>query len=240
MLYYFAYHHPDAGMVKGTTLFISGISKHDKRRMIHVKIVRKEDWQKISAYYSEIISVHVYSVQKSAFLDMNMVQEIVKGNNLTDRLDQIPFMSIVNPKAVLEGDINDVVPSPLGPAVEEKVQNVDKTQLIEKYRPASSTDIIGQQVEKSARNQLTKWLKNWHEKQRKMGSGKLISKNSGKDHGEGFKCALISGPPGKGKTITARLVSKECGFDLIEYNATDTRSKKKCVRLFPIRRAPSV
>lgn len=225
MLYNFAYHHPDGEMVKGATIFVSGISKYDKSGMIHVKIIRKEDFQKISTHYSKIISVHVYSVQKSAVLNMNVLQEIAKGTSLTDRLNQIPFMSIVNPKSVVEHDIHDVVPPPVVPAVEEVVQNADMTQLIEKYRPKLSTAIIGQQVEKSARNQLTKWLKYWNEKHGKMSSGRLISKNI-KDHGAGFKCALISGPPGVGKTITACLVSKESGFDLIEYNASDTRSKK--------------
>ena len=36
----------------------------------------------------------------------------------------------------------------------------------------------------------------------------------------------MSGPPGIGKTTTASLVAKEAGRDLIEFNASDVRSKK--------------
>lgn len=36
----------------------------------------------------------------------------------------------------------------------------------------------------------------------------------------------ILGPPGVGKTTTAHLVSKELVFDIVEFNASDTRSKK--------------
>lgn len=38
--------------------------------------------------------------------------------------------------------------------------------------------------------------------------------------------ALLSGPPGIGKTTTAHLVASECGFATLEFNASDTRSKK--------------
>jgi len=48
----------------------------------------------------------------------------------------------------------------------------------------------------------------------------------GNDDGSWAKCALLSGPPGVGKTTTAYLVSKELGFDVVEMNASDTRSKK--------------
>jgi replication factor C subunit 1 len=37
---------------------------------------------------------------------------------------------------------------------------------------------------------------------------------------------LISGPPGIGKTSAAQIVSKAEGFKALEYNASDTRSKK--------------
>jgi len=41
-----------------------------------------------------------------------------------------------------------------------------------------------------------------------------------------FKAALLSGPPGIGKSTTANLVAKESGRQVLEWNASDTRSKK--------------
>ena len=46
------------------------------------------------------------------------------------------------------------------------------------------------------------------------------------DDGAAFKAALLSGPPGVGKTTTASLVCQHLGYDTIEFNASDTRSKK--------------
>jgi replication factor C subunit 1 len=37
---------------------------------------------------------------------------------------------------------------------------------------------------------------------------------------------MLSGPPGIGKTTTAHLIAKECGYKVIEMNASDTRNKK--------------
>lgn len=44
--------------------------------------------------------------------------------------------------------------------------------------------------------------------------------------GKTFKAALLSGPPGIGKTTTAHLVIKEVGYDYFELNASDTRNKR--------------
>ena len=41
-----------------------------------------------------------------------------------------------------------------------------------------------------------------------------------------FKAALLSGPPGVGKTTSASLVCKEAGYSFIEFNASVTRNKK--------------
>ncbi len=50
----------------------------------------------------------------------------------------------------------------------------------------------------------------------------------GSPHGP-FKAALLSGPPGIGKTTTAVLVAKQAGRSVLELNASDTRSKKSLV-----------
>ena len=46
------------------------------------------------------------------------------------------------------------------------------------------------------------------------------------DDGSYFKAALLSGPPGVGKTTSAYLICQELGFDIVEFNASDTRSKR--------------
>lgn len=73
---------------------------------------------------------------------------------------------------------------------------------------------------------LTNWLTKWYTNQN--GSKRPAKPNpwAKNDDGAFYKAALLSGPPGVGKTTTATLVSKELGFDLVEFNASDTRSKR--------------
>ncbi|XP_063740002.1 replication factor C subunit 1 isoform X2 [Eleginops maclovinus] len=98
---------------------------------------------------------------------------------------------------------------------------------VDKYRPLSLKAVIGQQGDQSCANKLVRWLQNWH---RHHGSGTSkpparFGKFGGKDDGSGFKAALLSGPPGVGKTTTAALVCEELGFSFVEMNASCTRSK---------------
>uniref|UniRef100_A0A9J8DIY0 Replication factor C subunit 1 n=1 Tax=Cyprinus carpio carpio TaxID=630221 RepID=A0A9J8DIY0_CYPCA len=98
---------------------------------------------------------------------------------------------------------------------------------VDKYRPRSLKNLIGQQGDQSCANKLLRWLQNWHKHH--SGNTKAPSAKFGKvgskDDGSGFKAALLSGPPGVGKTTTAALVCEELGYSYVEMNASCTRSK---------------
>lgn len=98
---------------------------------------------------------------------------------------------------------------------------------VDKYKPTSVKAIIGQQGEQSCANKLIRWLRDWyknHSSDDKKPAAKY-SKFGGKDDGSSFKAALLSGPPGVGKTTTAVLVCEELDFSYVELNASDQRSK---------------
>ncbi|CAL1601443.1 unnamed protein product [Knipowitschia caucasica] len=99
---------------------------------------------------------------------------------------------------------------------------------VDKYRPQSLKTVIGQQGDQSCANKLKRWLQNWHKSHSgstKPAVAKFGKFGSGKDDGSTFKAALLSGPPGVGKTTTAVLVCEELGYSFVEMNASCTRSK---------------
>jgi replication factor C large subunit len=76
----------------------------------------------------------------------------------------------------------------------------------EKYRPGTLEEMVGNE---EGRAKFQHWLKKWK---------------------PGAKAALLVGPPGTGKTTTVHLVAKQMGLQLIELNASDSRTKEKLSR----------
>src|SRR5262249_11445709 len=96
-------------------------------------------------------------------------------------------------------------------------QGINDKLLTVKYAPTQLSQICGNkgQVEK-----LQNWLRAFPKSKQKN------FKWAGKDGSGVYRAVILSGPPGIGKTTAAHLVAKLEGYDIVETNASDTRSKK--------------
>ena len=103
------------------------------------------------------------------------------------------------------------------PKVAESDQTTDSRLWTVKYAPTATSMICGNktQVEK-----LQAWLRAW------PSSLKSNFKKPGKDGWGAFRAMCLHGPPGIGKTTAAHLAARLEGYDILESNASDTRSKK--------------
>ncbi|CUM66481.1 uncharacterized protein PRCAT00004146001 [Priceomyces carsonii] len=103
-----------------------------------------------------------------------------------------------------------------GSLQKERVIPNDEKLWTVRYAPNSITQLCGNkgQVQK-----LQRWLENWFD------NAKQGFKNPGPDGSGIYRACLISGPPGIGKTSAAHLVARNLGFDVLEKNASDVRSK---------------
>ncbi|KAL2820368.1 replication factor RFC1 C terminal domain-containing protein [Aspergillus granulosus] len=94
---------------------------------------------------------------------------------------------------------------------------VDDRLWTSKYAPTSLSMICGN---KAPVEKLQAWLRDWRK------NAKADFKKPGKDGSGTYRSVMIHGPPGIGKTTSAHLVAQLEGFDVLETNASDTRSKK--------------
>ena len=91
------------------------------------------------------------------------------------------------------------------------MNNTPTLQWVDKYRPTTTSDILGNTDNVI---KIKQWLSNF--KNKKIADQKT------------FKNAiLISGPPGIGKTSAAHILMKEAGFDTIEFNASELRTSRE-------------
>eukprot|EP00928_Gymnodinium_smaydae_P079059 TRINITY_DN63080_c0_g1_i1.p1 TRINITY_DN63080_c0_g1~~TRINITY_DN63080_c0_g1_i1.p1 ORF type:complete len:606 (+),score=129.93 TRINITY_DN63080_c0_g1_i1:64-1881(+) len=101
---------------------------------------------------------------------------------------------------------------------------------VDRHKPRHLGEVIGNtdQVRK-----LAEWLRDWDDvvlrgktKEVKEEPGKEWQKFKAPPENINARAALVSGPPGIGKTTTATLVAKCCQkYKVMEYNASDARSK---------------
>lgn len=73
----------------------------------------------------------------------------------------------------------------------------------EKYRPAALLEMVGNE---EARSDAAGWLSGWK---------------------RGSKPLLLTGPPGTGKTTLAGILARMHGYDMVDLNASDARSKSR-------------
>ncbi|RKP01303.1 hypothetical protein CXG81DRAFT_12179 [Caulochytrium protostelioides] len=110
-------------------------------------------------------------------------------------------------------------PASKAAATSHAASGVNVTDMwVDKYRPQRIEDMIGN---KSAVEKLITFINNF---EASMQQG--VFKRSFKDDTAGYRAVLLSGPPGIGKTSAAHLAAKLTGRDVLEFNASDTRSKK--------------
>eukprot|EP00398_MALV-I-01_sp_L67-1_P000981 gene981-322_t len=91
---------------------------------------------------------------------------------------------------------------------------------------APTVDLVGNA---NAVKKITTWLRDWHD---------VVINGNKKPVKFGFKsggsppdnpnarAVLVSGPPGIGKTTCCQILARETGFVVLEYNASDSRTKK--------------
>ena len=82
---------------------------------------------------------------------------------------------------------------------------------VDKYRPVDVADIVGNGAKIK---RLQDWLSGWEGNSRDY-----------KIRDQKAKAIIISGPPGVGKTTSAKLVCSKLGYDCFEVNASDSRNK---------------
>lgn len=120
--------------------------------------------------------------------------------------------------------------APVHPSIEssstnQKSKKSATAMWTEKYRARKFTDLIGD--ERTHRSVL-RWLKGW-EPIVYPNLAKSKSKRSANGYEENErphrKVLLLCGPPGLGKTTLAHVCARQAGYEVLEINASDERSR---------------
>ena len=89
----------------------------------------------------------------------------------------------------------------------------------EQFKPDDWSEIVGNE---ESRKQFLQWLSKWSDERSK-------------------RAGLLYGPPGTGKTITVEIAARKLGYNLIELNASDVRTKDVLMEeIYPASRSLSL
>jgi chromosome transmission fidelity protein 18 len=124
----------------------------------------------------------------------------------------------------------DVVPDQPVPSIEETSSKKSKKSMLwtEKYRAKNFMDLCG---DDGTNRNVLRWLKRWdpivfpgaaRSRPSALRPGTKVQMEDDKPH---RKILLLTGPPGLGKTTLAHVCARQAGYEVLEINASDDRSR---------------
>mmetsp|Transcript_45214 Transcript_45214/g.105447 ORF Transcript_45214/g.105447 Transcript_45214/m.105447 type:complete len:798 (-) Transcript_45214:101-2494(-) len=142
-----------------------------------------------------------------------------KGKKHPELLTEEQFMALLPDAFVSSASV--VKPLPQVTATEGHFRE----NWVDHFAPKSLDQLVGNA---SAVRKLTEWLRDWDNVVLKGRTKKVPFKpGGGMPENLNARAALISGPPGIGKTTTCRLVANlHGGYEVLEFNASDARGQK--------------
>lgn len=168
-----------------------------------------------------------------------------KGKKFPELLDEVQFMDRL-PKvhqpdpcnaavsAVVSAAVAPSKPSQVSHAVQYAAQKAEPpatpkalpfSNWVDTHAPRKLDELIGQNA---VVRKLSEWLQDWESVVLKGQTKKFqFRAGGGAPENLNARAALVSGPPGIGKTTTCRLVAQlHGGYEVLEYNASDARGQK--------------
>jgi len=153
---------------------------------------------------------------KTSIIDEDQLLEMIRVSAPQPVEDKLPASPVPPFKTNLPPAVHPATHSDLSDA---RQQTCVHSLWAEKYRPRNLNHLVGNA---DHIKRLTEWLNTWPENLKSEVAG---ASSKSKDQTM-LKAALLSGPPGVGKTSAARVVLAVSGYDAVELNASDTRSQK--------------
>lgn len=125
------------------------------------------------------------------------------------------------------------VPSSILPSVEDRTRTNKKSKKTmlwtEKYRARNFMDLVGDDL---TNRQVLRWLKRWdaivfpHVSKPKSATTRRNNQHQQQDEEKPHrKILMLTGPPGLGKTTLAHVCARQAGYEVLEINASDDRSR---------------
>ncbi|RYP05817.1 hypothetical protein DL765_009732 [Monosporascus sp. GIB2] len=130
-----------------------------------------------------------------------------------------------------KGHAGDSVPDAPIPSVEDSRGNRKAKKCMlwtEKYRAKNFMDLVGDDL---TNRQVLRWLKRWdplvfpRAAKSKPISRRAGAKQQAEEEKPHRKILLLTGAPGLGKTTLAHVCARQAGYEVMEINASDDRSK---------------
>lgn len=146
------------------------------------------------------------------------------GVDIHSLIDQAALIPQGSERSSPEIDASIDRPSVKTPLPEQNARRSRKLLWTEKYRARKFTDLVG---DDRTHRDVLRWLKGWDSI---VFPGSIKSKAKVNFHEEDQarphrKILMLTGPPGLGKTTLAHVCARQAGYEVLEINASDERSR---------------